>query len=237
MAQFEQLHSGIRITQSDDLFRIGTDSMVLADFAPLRGVRTAADLGCGNGCLGFLLLGRAPGLQITGIELQAAACALARQNIADNNLQAQYRLIEGDLRQIPDLLPANGFDCVVSNPPYFPIGSGFNARDEAFAIARTERCCTPDDLCRAAKWLLHSGGSFCLVHRPERLADLICALRAHRLEPKRLRLVRHHPGAQASILLLDSRLDGKPGLQLEPDLTLFDENGQETAEYRRIYHR
>ena len=85
--------------------------------------------------------------------------------------------------------------------------------------------------------LLRSGGSFCLVHRPERLADIICALRAQRLEPKRLRFVRHHPGATVSLMLIDSRLDGKPGLQLEPDLILFDENGQETAEYRRIYHR
>ena len=236
MESFEQLQSGIRIFQTDGLFRLGTDSILLADFTPLSGVRTLADLGCGGGSLSLLLLGRSQRLHVTGVELQQDACALAQKNLEQNELQDRFTLRQGDLRQIRTLLPANSFDAVVSNPPYFPVGSGYEARGEAFAIARTERCCTPDDLCAAASWLLRFGGSFCLVHRPERLADLICALRAHQLEPKRLRFVRHRPDAPVSLMLIESRLNGKPGLRLEPELILFDLAGHETPEYRRIYH-
>lgn len=236
MEAFETLQGGLQLLQDDNLFRLGTDSMVLADFVRLSGVHSAADLGCGGGALALLLLAQSPGLRVTGLELQAQACELARRSIACNGLQARFSLVQGDLRQIRTLLPGGRFDAVVSNPPYFPVGSGYEARGEAFAVARTERCCTPEQLCAAAAYLLRYGGSFSLVHRPERLADLICALRAQRLEPKRLRFVCHHPGAAPSLLLLEARLGGKPGLRLEPELQLFSASGEPTADYRRIYH-
>lgn len=236
MEDFELLHNGMKILQSGELFRLGTDSMLLADFCAPPGGRTTADLGCGVGALGILLCAQDEKCTVTGIEIQQAACALARQNITINQLDGRLRVLQGDLRKIRSLLPANGFDLVVSNPPYFPVGSGAAAQEEAFAIARTECCCTPADLCAAARWLLRFGGSFCIVHRPERMAELFCTLREHSLEPKRLRLVRHHPGADVSHILIDSRLGGRPGLRILPDLTLFDDSGAPTAEYRRIYH-
>lgn len=236
MDHFELLHNGMKLLQSDSLFRLGTDSMLLADFCtPVNG-RSTADLGCGAGTLGVLLCAQDEKCTVTGIEIQSEAAALAQQNVALNRLEDRMRVVHGDLREFRTLLPANSFDLVVSNPPYFPVGSGGQAQEEAFAIARTELYCTPEDLCSAARWLLRFGGSFCMVHRPERLAELCCVLRAHSLEPKRLRLVRHHAGADVSHILLDSRLGGKPGLSILPDLILFDDSGAPTAEYRRIYH-
>ena len=236
MEEFEVLSNGFRIAQCSGLFRLGTDSMLLADVCtPLRG-HTVADLGCGSGALGVLLCAYAPACRVTGIELQEAACKLAKRNIAINSLDDRFCLVPGDLRNIRALLPANGFDCVVSNPPYFPIGSGLPAAEEAFAIARTECCCTLDDLCEAASWLLRYGGSIFVVHRPERMAELMYAMKLHRLEPKRLRLVRHHLGAPVSHILLEGRLGGKPGLQIEQELFLFTPSGEPTPEYRRIYH-
>ena len=107
---------------------------------------------------------------------------------------------------------------------------------ETRGTARSEITCTLEDVCRAAGWLLRWGGSFCLVHKPERLTDLLCTLRAHRLEPKRIRLVRHHAGADANLVLIAARRGGKPGVMLEPELLLFTPDGQETTDYRRIYH-
>ena len=133
-------------------------------------------------------------------------------------------------------MPANAFDAVVSNPPYFPAASGAISPDDARAIARSEVCCTIDDLCACAAYALRFGGEFFLVHKPERLTDLLCTLRAHRLEPKRIRLVRHHAGADANLVLIAARRGGKPGVMLEPELLLFTPDGQETTDYRRIYH-
>ncbi len=236
MEEFEVLSCGMRILQTDDLFRLGTDSMLLSDFStPLRGKRVA-DLGCGGGALGVLLCAANAACEITGIEIQKRAFDIARRNIQINALSHRFTVHHGDLRRIREIVPANSFDCVVSNPPYFPPGGGAQAKDEAFAIARTERCCTLRELCAAASWLLRYGGSFYLVHRPERLAELIYTLNAYKLEPKRLRLVRHQPNAPVSLILLESRLGGKPGLQIEPELHLFTSSGEKTEEYRRIYH-
>lgn len=93
-----------------------------------------------------------------------------------------------------------------------------------------------DSLCAAAAWLLRSGGSFSVVHRPERLCDLFFAMRSHGLEPKRLRLVRHTARVPVSLILAEARRNARAGLQIEPDLVQFCADGTETAEYRRIYH-
>lgn len=236
MEDFEVLSCGMRILQSDELFRLGTDSILLSNFAsPLRGYNIA-DLGAGGSALGVLLCASNEKCKVTGIELQEKACDISRRNIEINALQDRLHIMQGDLREIKALLPANSFDAVISNPPYFPAGSGAQAAEPAIAIARTECCCTLNELCSAAAWLLRYGGSFCLVHRPERLAELMYLLKSHRMEPKRLRLVRHHPGASVSLVLIESRSGGKSGLQIENDLILFDENGVQTREYREIYH-
>ena len=143
-------------------------------------------------------------------------------------------MVAGDLRHIETLLPPGGFDGCVANPPYFPVGSGASG---ARANARSEVTLTLKELCRAAQWLLTYGGRFALVHRPERLADLMEALRAHQLEPKRLRLLRHWAEKPPSLLLLEAKKGAKPGLVWEPDLILRDEDGQESAAYRALYHR
>lgn len=104
-------------------------------------------------------------------------------------------------------------------------------------IARTEKCCTPDDLCAAAKWLLTSGGTFSIVHKPDRLIDLVFAMRKHSLEPKTLQFVRHSSDSRRSLVLLRAVLNGKPGLTVADDLILYEKDGTPTEECRRIYHR
>ena len=143
----------------------------------------------------------------------------------------------GDLRKIRGLLPAGGFDLVVCNPPYYPAGSGRLPETEALRAARSETGCTLEDICTAAAWLLRWGGSFCLVHKPERLADLCCALRARGLEPKRLRLVCRRAGDAPSLLLLEARRGGRPGLDIAAPLCLEDGTGRPTAELDNAYFR
>lgn len=233
----EMLWNGVRLFHGAHDFALSTDAVLAADFLTLCPDDRVADLGTGSGAIGLMLCAREASCRVTGIEIQEEFCRTARENIARNKLQERFSLLHGDLRQIRALLPANGFDCVISNPPYFPVGSGGVSSDPALAIARTELCCTLQELCAAAGWLLRSGGSFALVHRPERLCDLFCQLRANRIEPKRIRFVRHTAASAVCLVLMEGRLDAKAGLRYMPDLIQFTPDGRETDEYRAIYHR
>lgn len=231
----EQLWGGVSLEDSDGVFALSTDTMVLSDFVRLRAGEAVCDLGCGSGALGLLLCRRDGRCRVTGVELQATACDAAARNIARSHLEDRCTVVRGDLRAIRELLPQNAFTHVVANPPYFP--ADVPASPEARrAAARSEQTCTLEELCAAASWLLRDGGRFSLVYRPERLCDLICTLRSHRLEPKRLQFVRHRPDAPVNLLLLEARAGGGAGLAYEPDLVLSDREGRPSAAFRRIYH-
>ena len=156
----EELWGGIRMQYSAGQFQLSTDSMVLADFCTLPPRSAICDLGCGCGSLALLLCGKYPQAQLTGIELQEEAAAFARENAVQNGLSDRLRILCGDLREHRTLLPHSSFDAVVSNPPYYPAGSGGVSDSPALAAARTELFCTLDDLCAYAAWLLRSGGLF-----------------------------------------------------------------------------
>lgn len=129
------------------------------------------------------------------------------------------------------------FRLAVANPPYFPPDAGAVAPDAARRTARAETDCTLSQLCAAAARALTWGGSFCLVHRPDRLADVLEELRRVRLEPKRLRFVHHTAAAPPSLFLLEARLGGGVGLTVEPPLLLHGPDGGETEDVRRAYFR
>ena len=233
--EYELLSNGMRIVQSNGAFRLSTDSILLADFCtPLR-ADNIIDLGCGGMSLGVLLCAYNENYRVTGVEIQSAACEIAEENIRINGLEDRLRVVCADLREFAADNPPK-FDAVVSNPPYFPVQSGAASPDQAQAIAKTELYCSFDELCLAASRLLTIGGSFFLVHRPERLAELCSILRAHRLEPKRLRFVRNTQDAPVSLVLIEARLGAGVGLTVENDLVLSRSDGTPTEEYRRIYH-
>ncbi len=237
MGEFQELWPGGPVFSQAAHFPLGTDSVLLAAFANVRGVKEGIDLGCGSGVLLLLLLTRAVGLRMTGLELLAESAETARDNLRANGLEARGEVVCGDIRDSRTLFGSGAFDLVVANPPYYPLGSGALPDDPAQAAARGEVSCTLCELCAAAGYLCRSGGRFCLVHKPERLAAVFGAMRAHGFEPKRLRLVCVDAGAAPSLILVEGRRGGKPGLSIEPALFLRGEDGGESAELRRIYHR
>ena len=218
-------------------FRLSTDSVLLADFTRPRGGAEGIDLGCGSGVLSLLLALKDEKLHMTGLELLPEAAAAARENAELNGLDGRIAVVEGDIRAHRALFRAGSFDLAVSNPPYFPERAGAVSPEEGRAAARSECGCSLTELCEAAAFLLRTGGSFFLVHRPERLSELCGQLSAHGLEPKRLRLVCHRADSAPSLVLLEARRGGKPDLKIEPMLVLCGQDGGESEEYRRIYHR
>ena len=237
MREFQELWPGGPVFAQAAHFPLGTDSVLLADFANVRGVKKGIDLGCGSGVLALLLLARTERLHMTGLELLAESAETARDNLQANALETRGEIVCGDIRAARSLFRSGAFDLVVANPPYYPLGTGALPEDPAQAAARGEVSCTLCELCAAAGYLCRSGGRFCLVHKPERLADVFAAMRAHGFEPKRLRLVCADGKAAPSLILLESRRGGKPGLAIEPALFLRGEDGEESAELKRIYRK
>ena len=189
----------------DGVFPLGGDSLDLGAFATLRRGWQVCDLGTGSGALLLLLAKRQEGLSLWGIEQDPLSARTARINLANNGLPGE--ILTADFRQVSSM--AGKFDLVISNPPYFPAAAGPSA-----GPSRSETCCTLEELCACAGRLVKNGGRFALCHRPERLTDLLCTLRSHHLEPKRLELVSHSPNHPPSLLLLEAVKQGRPGLTI-----------------------
>ena len=237
MPEFTALWKDGPVFAQAEHFRLGTDCVLLADFVNLSGARRGIDLGCASGAIALLLLCRSERLHMTGLEIVEEAAALARENMEKNGLTGRSRILWGDIRRHRELFPSGSFDLVVANPPYFPVERGFLSPKEGRRDARGETQCTLAELCDAAAYLCRTGGNFCLVHKPERLSELLCAMSQRGLEPKRLRLVCHRADSAPSLVLVEGRRGGKPGLNLLPSLILRGPDGSESEEALRIYHR
>jgi len=205
MEHQEQLGRSV-LTWPEGVFPLGQDALALGRFATVKPGWRVCDLGTGSGVLLLLLAERAGPLTLRGVEQDPWAAQTARNNLARNGLEGE--IVTGDLREKP--FPAGQFDLVVANPPYFPVGAG-----KSGGPARSEICCTLAELCAAAGYLVKNGGRFALCHRPERLVDVMCALRDHGLEPKRMKLASHGPGHPPSLLLTEAVKQGRPGLAVE----------------------
>ncbi len=227
----ETLHNGYTLQIAPGTFPLSTDSMALAAFVRLPKHAQVLDLGSGCGTLGMLLCAKDSGCCVTGVELDALAHHTALQNSIDNNLTQRLKSICGDLVAIADQFAPGSFDVCVSNPPYFT--AGFLSKSTP--LARHEQSCSLDDLMKSAAYALKYGGDFFLVHKPERLAEIFSAACVHKLEPKRLCLLRHKETGPVSLLLIQCRKGGKPGLLWE-ETALYDEKGQPTDYYNSIYH-
>lgn len=237
MNEFAELWAGGPLFAQAEHFRLGTDSVLLSDYVNIGSAGRGIDLGCASGAIGLLLLSRSERLHMTGLELLPEAAETARRNMEVNGLAGRSDIICGDIREHRKLFRPGSFDLVTANPPYFPLGSGAVSPSAARAGARSETDCSLEDICAAAAWLLRTGGSFTLVHKPERLSELFVLMSAHALEPKRLRLVCHRADKAPILALVEGRRGGKPGLKAEPILLLTDADGGESEEYKRIYRR
>lgn len=227
----ERLPNGFTLELADGAFPLSTDSMVLSHFVKLPKNANVLDLGSGCGTLGLLLCSKEEHCSVTGLELAETAHLAAVENIRRNNLETRMESICADLRSVSERFSPGSFSCCVSNPPYFSGGPA----SKTTPLARREDTCSPSDLFRAASYALKYGGDLFLVHKPERLAELIARASECNLEAKRLCLVRHKENSPVSLILLQFRKGAKPGLIWE-ETALHHADGSPTPRYREIYH-
>lgn len=227
----ETLHNGYTLELSEGAFPLSTDSIALADFAKLPKNAKVLDLGAGCGTLGLMLCAKDPHCTVTGIELDPAAHQMSLHNARQNQLEDRLTSICASITDLPSRIKPSSYTCCISNPPYFSAGP----QSKTAAYARRDDHCNMDALMTAAAWALQYGGDFFLVHRPERLAELCACAAAHRLEPKRLCLLRHRTDGPVTLILIQCRKGGKPGLLWE-EASLYDNLGQPTVYYNSLYH-
>jgi len=224
--------NGFKLIQDPSRFCFGTDAVLLADFVKASYKEDVIDLGTGNGIIPVLLAARGKGARITGLEITAESAELARRNVIFNNLQEKVFIDDGDILTAGARYgPA--FTVACANPPYNEAESGVTGK---LSGERHELLCTLTGLIRNAAALLKFGGRFYMVHKPQRLPDIFCSMRAHGLEAKTLRLVAAREGKPPSLALIGAVRGGKSGLTVMPHLVLHDSDGNYTAEADGIYN-
>ena len=218
--RIENLGGGV-VVCTDVGHTVGTDAILLASFAAPKRVETACDLGCGSGVIPLLwFAGEPPPKKAYGLELQPHAARLARLSVEKSGLGGRLNILECDLRELPPDLPRGGFDLLTCNPPYNAVGAGVMSARDNDKIARHETACSLDDVCAAAAKLLRFGGRLCVCYLPERLADLLGAMRTHRIEPKRLRFIHKNADSPPWLVLAEGKLGSKPFMQVDPPVFL-----------------
>lgn len=233
MDSFALWRDGPVMEVSSDAEPVTTDSVLIANFPSLSGVTRCADFGCGSGVIGIILAARSPRVNVDLVELDPPAAELARRNVSANGLDSRLRILNRDLRSLREA-EVGKYQLIVSNPPYYPVGSGTSPEAER-QNAREERTCSLSELAGAASRLLGDGGRLAVVYPAERLAQAMGVFPAFGLEPKRLRLVQARIDAPPSLALLELRRGGRPGLRAEPVLILKNPDGTDTDEVKKIY--
>lgn len=224
----------LKIIQSAEVFSFSLDAVLLARFAGLPPRGRVLDLCTGNGVVPLLLATRTKA-DIDGVEIQPRLADMARRSVALNGLEARIRIVEDDLKRYA--AAGNGiYDAVTVNPPYMPVGTGEIKGNPHVAMARHEIGCTLEDVAAAASRLVRTGGRVSMVHRPSRLAEILEALRRHRLEPKRIRFVHPRADAEANMVLIEALRDGKPEVRLLPPLIVYGEDREYTRELLDVFY-
>ena len=229
------MRDGLKLIQNTDIFCFGMDAVLLSTYATAGKKDRVLDMGTGNGIIPVLMQSKNPGSTYSALEIQEGSAQLARRNVELNHLENRISVVKGDIKEASTIFGEASFNVVTSNPPYMNENHGIVNPDSAKAIARHEITCSLEDVVKAAKWLLKTGGHFYMVHRPFRLAEIIYTLKQHKLEPKRMRLVHPYVDKEPNMVLIDAAKGGKQRITVEPPLIVYNKDGSYTDEIYQIY--
>lgn len=230
-------YKGLRIIQNTEGFCFGVDAVLLANFAEIKNGQRVIDLGTGTGIIPILIAGKTPAKEVIGMEIQEDVARMAQRSMLLNGIEHRVKILNDDIKNAVTIFGRESFDIVTTNPPYKHAGSGIVNPEDSKAISRHEVKCTLEDVVTVSSSLLKNGGRFFMVHRPERIADIIYLMRQHKLEPKRIRFVHPYPGKKPNLLLIEGLKYGRAFLNFMDPLYIYDDKGEYTQEINEIYSR
>lgn len=228
---------GLRIIQNPKGFCFGIDAVLLSNFCVIKKNSRVVDLGTGTGIIPILIAGKSSAKKIYGIEIQEKIADMASRSVRLNKLQDRIEIIKDDLKNIFSYIDVNSIDVVTSNPPYMGVGKGLQNPEDMKAISRHEIKCTLEDIISISSKALRHNGHFYLVHRPNRIVDIIYLCRKYKLEPKTLRFVHPTRDSKPNLLLLKAIKAAKPEVKLLDPLYIYNEDGSYTKDVLDIYSK
>lgn len=231
--------NGLKLIQNPDWFCFGVDAVLLADYSAnnIKKDSRVLDLCSGNGIIPILLSQKSSAKSIVGLEIQEQVCEMASRSVRLNGLEQKISMVCGDLKDAVDLFGKSSFQYITCNPPYKEAGGGLTTNTDTTTLARHEILCTLEDVVRVSSNILEPQGKLCIIHRPERLVDIIYMMKKHNLEPKRLRFIHPYPEKTATMILIEGVRQGRPKLFLDPPLYIYEEKGVYSKEINKIYGR
>ena len=221
----------LKIIQNKEGFCFGIDSVLLADFA--KNIKKGAkvlDLGTGTGIISILLCGKTDLKNIIGVEVQKEVAEMANRSSKLNNLENKFKVINENILNLKKMYDNQSIDVVVTNPPYKKKNTGIINKNEKKVISRHEITASLEDFINISSELLKDKGEFYMVHRPERLVDILDLMRKNKLEPKIIKMVFSNTNKEPKLILIKGIKNAKPFLKIEKNLYIYDENGNYTAD-------
>ncbi len=230
------VRGGLKIIQSPSSFCFTMDAVLLANFATVKKGDRVIDLGTGTGVVPLLISTRAQVKKIIGLEIQQDSVERARRSIKGNGLEHLIEIVHGDICKADEFLEVGRFDLVTANPPYLPVGRGSRNQTGSIAIAKHELLCNLENVIRTAARLVKYGGRVAMVHRPDRLCDIIIQMNNYRLKSKKLQLVYPRPGKKPGMVLLEAQLGGNPELTILEPFFVYNQKGDYTKQFWETYY-
>lgn len=231
--------NGLKIIQKKDGFCFGIDSVLLADFSKkIKKDSNIIDLGTGTGILGILLCQKTNLNRVIGVEIQEEIADMARRTIKLNNLENRFEILNDNIKNLDKKLKIDYYDAIVTNPPYKKENSGkINEKNQIKLISRHEVKANLADFISISFKLLKDNGTLFMVHRAERIVDIISELRKNRLEPKRIRFVFSNYESDSKLVLIEAVKNGKSFVKIEKPLYVYNSDGTYTDEILKIYNK
>lgn len=224
------------IYQNNDYFLFSLDAVLLANFVNIRlSDKKIIDLCSGNAPIPMLLSYRTKA-RIFGVEIQKEIYDMGIESIIENKMDNQIELLNYDVKKISDIYKRESFDIVTCNPPYFKYNGNKMVNENMIKTnARHEVLIGIEDIIKNAYYLLKNGGKFALVHRPDRLIEIIDLLKKYSLEPKRIQFVYPKCNKEANLILIESLKNGNIGLKIENPLIIHENDGEYTKQVKKMF--
>ena len=229
---------GLKIIQNVNGFCFGIDSVLLSDFAKnIKDDSIVLDLGTGTGIIPILLCGKTNLKEIIGVEIQEDVANMANRSSKLNNLEDRFKVLNANILNLDKYYEKNTFDVIITNPPYKKKNSGVINNDERKVISRHEITASLEDFIKVAKDLLKDKGEFYMVHRPDRLVDILYLLRKYKIEPKEIRFVFSNKEKPPKLVLIKAVKNANEFLKVDNNLYIYDDDGNYTNEILKIYNK
>ena len=231
-------YKGLKIIQDKKGFCFGIDSVLLSDFAKkIKKDSKVIDLGTGTGIINILLSGKTDASSFVGVEIQQDVAEMAERSIKLNYLEDKIKIINENITKLKNIYKPNSFDVVVTNPPYKKINTGIVNNEYKKIISRHEITASLQDFIHISSYLLKDYGEFYMVHRPERLVDIFSIMRTEKIEPKLIKFVYPNKNKKTNLVLIKGIKKGKPFLEFDKNLYIYNDDGTYTNEILKIYNK